>query len=491
MALPQAESVIRIDPPSTATILFTVTARMLFLLAWLAMPALAAAADLAAYARGMLADGRGDLAAARSSYDAALAADPDSLTLLRKSVSLRVGSDDLVGASTLLRDAADRRPERLDIQLCYVDFLLQNSPDDGYARQLATRTLEAALKRAPGSPLLTTKLFRLYENAERRADALSLFRNLLAAPRPEVEYWYPLVAMANTLFPADSEEFRESLDKIHREILRLAPENADAVREAADYFRLSRRLDEAIAILRGHATAYPASLEMRTRLGILLLADQKTADGEAELLAVLRIDADLPLPHQTLAKSFERRGEKQLARHHRSELLRIRGGGPREYLALADEYLADSQNRDARLVLEKARFAYPQDAAVAARLAVATSRDPSAPAGATADLFRLAESLAKARNQPEVLDPAFLEAYGQSLNAAGEQPAAEDQLRAAIRSFPPDQPKELAAALRRLAELWLDANKNHAAAASLIQRADKLDPDHPHHQELLRRAQTP
>jgi len=454
----------------------------------MAMAALAPGADLAAYARGLLAERGGNLAAAKPAYEAALAADPDSLTLLNKSVSLRLRSGDMVGASTLFRETAKRLPERLDIQLAYVDFLQQTSPDDGYAQQLATHTLEAALKRAPGSPELTFKLFRIYENAARRDDALALFRSLLAAPREDASFWSALVPMANTLFPADSDEFRESLDKIHREIVRLAPENADAVREAADYFRLSRRLPEAIAILQAHTMAYPASLSMRTRLGILLLANQKINEGEAELLAVVAIDPDLPLPHESLAKAFERRGEKPLARHHRSELLRVSGGSPNQHLALADEYLADGQPRDARLVLEKAAFTYPQNPAVAAKLAVATSRDPDA-AAAAPELFRKAEALAKSKNQPEVLDAAFLEAYGEALGAAGQQPAAEDQLRAAIRSFPPDQPKELADALRKLALLWLNANKNQAAAVSLIQRAEQLDPDNPENHELLRRAQ--
>ncbi len=463
------------------------TARLLILLASMA-PAAAAAADLAAYARGLLAEGRGDLAASKAAYDAAQAADPDSLILLRKSVELRLAASDTVAASTMFREAAQRLPERLDIQLGYVDFLLQTSPGDGYAQQLAIRTLEAALLRAPGSPVLGVRLFRLYENAERRADALALFRSMLAAPHDNAAFWAGLLPMANTLFPADSDEFRTSLDKIHREILRLAPDDADAVRDAADYFRSTRRLDEAIGILRGHASAYPASLEIRTRLGILLLASQKVPEGEAELLAIVGIDPNLPLAHQTLAKAFERRGEKQLARHHRSELLRIRGGGPREHLALADEYLADGQARDARLVLEKACFTFPQDPALAARLAIATARDPGA-AAAAPDLFRKAEALAKARAQPEVLDATFLDAYGQVLGAAGQQPAAEEQLRAAIRSFTPEQPKELAAALCRLAELWLDANKNHAAATSLIQRAAQLDPANPQPQALLRRAQ--
>jgi Tfp pilus assembly protein PilF len=181
-------------------------------------------------------------------------------------------------------------------------------------------------------------------------------------------------------------------------------------------------------------------------------------------------------------------GNNPRARHHRAELLRIRGGGPREFQGLADEYLADGQPREARLILEKAFFEHPQDAALAARLAIATARDPATKDSAPA-LFRQAEALAKSRSQPKVLDAEFLDAYGKTLAAAGEQPAAEDQLRAAIRAFPPDQPKPLAAALRNLARLWLDADKNHAAASSLLQRAEQLDPGNPETQELLERTQ--
>ena len=54
--------------------------------------------------------------------------------------------------------------------------------------------------------------------------------------------------------------------------------------------------------------------------------------------------------------------------------------------------------------------------------------------------------------------------------------AAEDRLRTAIRTYPPDQKKETAVALRRLAAIWQGEKRNEEGAKSLLQRADALDP---------------
>ena len=63
----------------------------------------------------------------------------------------------------------------------------------------------------------------------------------------------------------------------------------------------------------------------------------------------------------------------------------------------------------------------------------------------------------------------------EALIAQGQSKAAEDRLRAAIKSYPPESKKETAAALRRLALLWETENRNLDAARALRQRADALD----------------
>ena len=83
-------------------------------------------------------------------------------------------------------------------------------------------------------------------------------------------------------------------------------------RAASEHFRKSGRLDEAVKVLERHAEAAPSSLELRVRLGVLLLAAEKMDEGEAVLKEVLRIDARQVLAHQALAKLYRK---QEFARH--------------------------------------------------------------------------------------------------------------------------------------------------------------------------------
>ena len=139
--------------------------------------------------------------------------------------------------------------------------------------------------------------------------------------------------------------------------------------------------------------------------------------------------------------------------------------------------------------MEKARFDHPDSPALAARLAIATLRD-----GDTTDasrLFREAEALAKESDDPsakEFLDSEFQLEFAGSLRKAGDVEAAENRLRNAIRSIPPDQPTKTARALRELARIWIDQGKNLSPAASLLKRAEGLEPGNAETKELLERA---
>ena len=75
-----------------------------------------------------------------------------------------------------------------------------------------------------------------------------------------------------------------------------------------------------------------------------------------------------------------------------------------------------------------------------------------------------------------VIDPVFLTEFAECLLESGQTKAAEERLRAAIRTYPPEQKKETALALRRLAGIWQAEKRNEEAAGALLQRADSLDP---------------
>jgi Tfp pilus assembly protein PilF len=244
-------------------------------------------------------------------------------------------------------------------------------------------------------------------------------------------------------------------------------------RAASEHFRTSSRLDKAVEMLQRHVGADPTSLDLRVRLGVLLLAAKRDDEGVRVLQEVLEIDPRQALAHQTLAKYHRREDQPDKARPHAIEVLKIRGGDADEFVELADELLADERPREARLLLEKGLFDHPEDADIAVKLAIATRRDPGT-RDAAAWRFREAEALSG--TEGPAAQPTFQLEFAEYLLESGNTPAAEKRLRTAITAYGPDEAKETARALRRLAAIWRNEGRNEAAARALIQRAEGLDP---------------
>jgi Tfp pilus assembly protein PilF len=224
---------------------------------------------------------------------------------------------------------------------------------------------------------------------------------------------------------------------------------------------------------------------MRTRLGLLRIYATQEAAGVKTLQETLQIDPDQVLAHRALAQYYQRFGEPGRALHHGAEALRIAGGAPQDFVELANQYLESGKPHEARLLLEKARFDHPENAAVAARLAIATLRDGDT--ASAARVFREAEALAKESKDPaakEALDADYQLEFAASLRTAGDLTAAESRLRDTIRTIPADEPKKSAHAMRELARLWLEQDKK-LGLEGLLKRAESLDPDNPETKTLL------
>lgn len=453
--------------------------------------------QLKTYAKGVFAE-RGELAKeeaqrdygeARRHYETVLAANPDAFTVAKKTARIQIADQDLAAASGTLRHYAQDHRDHLPSQLHYADFLRKQAPRDTVARQVAIETLETADTGFPHTIDVFSRLINLYEESEQRELSLALFNAQCEAPGAGPFHWMALAPIARTLLPDDSPELSRRLDLIAEKTAETGIEIPQAARTVSDYYRSTGRLDRAIATLENHLAAAPSSLGLRTRLGLLLIAAKRDAEAEASLLETLAIDPDQSIAHKALAKYYEQRSEPDKSLHHHAEALKILGGHPSEFLALANRFLDNGQPHPARLLLEKARFEHPDDPGIAARLAIATLRDGNT--SGAARLFRQAEALAEDSKDPEA--KAFLTAdfqleFAGSLREAGDLPAAEARLARAARSFPPDQPLDQARAFRELARLWLDQDKNQRAATSLLKRAESLDPGNPETDNLLKRA---
>lgn len=420
------------------------------------------------FACGVLAEVRGDHAEALMQFEKARAEDPAAMPLVRRAVSARLADGDRSSAVKLYRALATARPDDLEIQLAYADFLDQQSYGDALAMKLATDVLETSLVKNPGNPQLIRRLFQHAQTPANKPHQIELIGQLLPDD-PESVLLY--ASLSRSVFDPEDAAAREKLDRRFLRAAEAHPEIPALARAASDHFRDTKRTDQAISILKRHVEAAPSSLELRTRLGILYFTAKRDAEGEAALNAVLAIDPRQALAHQSLAKFYRLRDKPDLARHHAGEVLKIRGGSPSEFINLADAWLAADDPRQARLLLERAAFDHPGNPELANKLAIATRRDPQT-RDLAARLFREAEAVQPADGKTE---PAFLIESAEALIANGQSKAAEERLRAAIKSYAPGEKKKSAAALRRLALLWESESRNASAAHALRQRADALD----------------
>ena len=283
------------------------------------------------FAQAVLASVRGDEEQQAKHEEAARIAHPTAVLLASRGAKRLLELGDIKGASAMYRELAAARPDSLRTQLLYADFLRSTGKGDDFALGLAMKTLENAQPHFPGDAQVIERLFRLYEQKNQREKSLALYRNYLAQADAD-----PLVAenFARVLFDANDAKSNAEIDKLFVDRMSETPENPVLARAASEHFRIAKQLDQAIAMLQRHCDAAPTSLDLRVRLGILQLANEKKAEGEKTLLDVLQIAPSLFLAHQSLAKLYDKQGKPEEARVHRAEVLKIRGGDAEEFRQL-------------------------------------------------------------------------------------------------------------------------------------------------------------
>ncbi len=440
------------------------------------------------YARGVFAELKGAPESARTHFETALERDPHSFALAQKTASLQAQTGDQPAAIRTLRQYAEKHPLQLDPQLYYADFLKGRASTSKAAQNSMMDILSKANAQFPNHPEVYTRLIHLHENLGQRDQSLKILNAQLAIGNAAAEHWIALEPIVKTLLPGGSEELQEALDLVMEKTVETGLHLPLAARRASDYHRKNGRLEEAIHILQRHLEIQPDSLNLRVRAGLLQLYNSEEEAALQTLHTTLRIDPDQPLAHKSLAQFYSRHGQLEKSLHHQAETLRITGGSPNDFLHLAAQFLDSGNPRNARLTLEKARFSHPDNPSIAAQMAIATLHEGHS--AKAARLFRQTENLVETlsdSNRKLALGPTFQIEFATALTQVGDLPGAENRLRKAIRNMAPEQPGYTAMALRKLARLWIEQKRNMAPAASLLNRAETLEPGNPETAELLQK----
>lgn len=417
---------------------------------------------------GALEEVRGNQDAARGYYQSAYEKNPSALPLVRLEVDRLLDANERGAAFGVYEALLDSRPDDAMLRIEFGDFLDSVGRGDALADAKRLKAYESGLEMTPGDYLPIERLIRYARdngNDERARELLEV----LKLDSPEAVRYY--VSTTKSLYDSRDKAAQGRISKCFASVMDDHPEWAEIARVASDHFRETGDLDKAISILHQHVEVRPSSLDLRIRLGILMFVADRDSEGVKILNEVLAIHPKKALAHESLAKHYRQEGMMEEARHHSAELLKIRGGSAEEFIALADEMAEAGEVRSARLLLEKAAFDFPDDTELMMKLALATARDPETK-GDAARLFRESENMLA---NPADMSPEFLLQSARELIAQGQAKAAEERLRNAIRSFPPEAKKESAAAMRELAGIWISEERNLDAADALIKRAESLE----------------
>lgn len=426
------------------------------------------AGSLLDFSYGILEENHGNQKRANELIETAYNADPFAMPLVRRMVDIKMEAGDKLDALGIYEKVIAARPDEIGVRIEYGDFLETIGRGDGLADRKREEAYLKVLEAMPGKVLPIERLIRFARDKGDDDRARELLESLDMNSEEAVNYY---IATTKSLYDEKDEEAKKRIVGSYQKAMENHPEWSGIARSASDYFRDAGNNKEAIRILDLHTTAVPSSLDLRIRKGILHFTAGEDEAGVKVLKDVLAIHSRKVLAHESLAKFFRKNERIDEALYHSAELLKIRGGSPEEFEQLGVELLAAGKNRDARLLLEKAVFNHPENARLMTQLAVAAVRDPESKDSALR-LFREAENMMSNFSQ---MEPNFLLEFSQELVAQGQNKAAEERLRNAIKTFPKTATKETAAALRALAGIWNAEGRNADAARALISRAEALE----------------
>ncbi len=427
------------------------------------------AGSLLDFSYGKLEQMRGEAEKSKESYTKAFSDHPSAMPLVRIMSEFLLDDGDRPGALKIYQDAIQARPDDHSILLEYGDFLGRLGNGDTIADRLREEAYGKFLEIHPGTFVAVERMIRFLREKGEDDRARELLESL-GNESPEAVLYY--VSTTKSLYDSRDEDAVKRIEARFTSAMQQHPEWEGIARKASDHFRETGRLDLAIEVLERHLEVMPSSLDLKIRQGILMFSAERFEEGVALLKAVLDVHPKKALAHESLAKYYRRESMPKEARAHAAEILKIRGGSPKDFLELAAELEQDSEIRPARLLLEKAAFDHPESSELLMKLAIVTGKDPETKDRA-ARLFKQAESLVA--DKAGEMDPSFMIASAKELNAQGEVKAAEERLRTAIRTLPKNAKKETAEAMRALAGIWVSEGRNLDAANALIQRAAAME----------------
>ncbi len=374
-----------------------------------------------------------------------------ALPLLREVMALDPGNGELAGsvaemaaaaglpneARRLLEEAVQRHPGSGGPAVALARILVTRQQDGAQAHAEALVMARQLQSKFPGSAEGCALAVRLYIRDQRRDEAQTAVRQVIARGSGSPAFWLAMTSVARDAFPLDDPDTRavylSVVSGCMKKSVALAPEDPAVLEAAADLYARLQMPEKAADCYKRLTAQQPGNLTARRKLGQCLRLTGDIAGARQLFGDLLRIDESDSVAHRALASILETAGVPREALRHRMELLRIDGGTATDYLKMAGQLADAGMDDERRLTLERGCFAHHGSPRLAIAFAGALHRAGSVEE-AVAEFARSVGLAAK--HDPDALDDAYYVARAACARDAGERETAAVHFRRAIDKTP-------------------------------------------------------
>lgn len=440
---------------------------------------------LALFVEGARLEESGEIEEALVAYQKVLTVHPGEIELASRVASLLTRQENFPRAIDVLRDAIKANPKETGpyLQLAFI-----------YAKHL--QKPEQALKYANQAVALDPEELdayqRIYEIELANGDEKKALAALERASRVESKnpnFWTRLGKLyASLLFTPETESDSEEVRQVNV-LFRRAAEHAQSevaiLKEVADYFALSRQIQEAIPYYLRVLELEPSDAGAREKLAAgFAITNQR--DKAIELLH--KIIEQTPAKYQPYlllaqllddeARSLQRAKQPEEAKAffakaaaNYEQCLLINPAHSQTYLRLAELLIGPLRESErAEKILGEARARFSQAPEFAYYLALAQREAKHA----QQSVVTFEEALQEAEaSGSEMLNARFFFDYGAAAEQAGFYDKAADLFKRSIAI----DPAKAAEACNYLGYMWVEHDMHLEEAAEMIKKALELDPD--------------
>lgn len=444
------------------------------------------AGALAQFVEGERLEDMGEIEKALAAYQKVLNVDPGEVDLALHVADLLGRQDDYPMAIDVLKDAIKSKPREsapyLQLALIYAKDLKKMDQALKYANQ--------ALALDPQNIDVYQRLFEIEVSAGQPRKALQALDQAAQVKSKDAAFWIQLGKLyASVVFKTDNAAAPpaevQRINAIFKKAAILAGDDADVLKDVADYFAASEQIGEALPFYLKVLELEPEDVSAREKLANGFVLTNQWPQAIAMLQEIVKSHPEKWQAYELLAgvledeaRSFERANQPEKAKadfskaaQNYEQSLLINPTRPTNYMRLAELLLGRlRENERAVKVLQDARRRFPDAPEITYYLAIALreSKQPQAAVTTFEEALREAEL-----SSSEIVNARFYFDYAATAEQAGLYDKAADLFKKSIAI----DPASAAEAYNYLGFMWADHNMHLDEAEDMIRRALDLDPN--------------